>query len=176
MKNKMDFLHAYELAHELKSELADVCDHIEIAGSIRRKCDLIGDIEFVARPKYEIGEHDLFGIPTWKSMLWPRLDAMSAERKIVYTKTGNLYRQFLWPQVQVDLFTATAENWGWILLMRTGSADFSHRVARCLNREGFTSAGGNIIDTRDGRTVSTPSEQDVFRLAGMEWLEPKHRL
>lgn len=101
-KKKMDFTDAYELAHDLKRNLQGVCDSIEIAGSIRRRCPIVGDIEFVARPKFAPGDTDLFGIPTHINLLWPRLDAMAALGEISYRKCGDVYRQFIWRDVQEE--------------------------------------------------------------------------
>jgi DNA polymerase/3'-5' exonuclease PolX len=76
--------------------------------------------------------------------------------------------------IALDLFFATAENWGLIYAIRTGSADYSHRVLACgWVRNGYKSAFGML--TRDGVAVPVREERDLFRLAGVPWVDPEAR-
>ena len=114
-----------------------------------------------------------------RSPLPPYAQNASAETKleIEYLSTGKRYRKFVWQDIQVDFFTATPENWGWIFLIRTGSADFSHRMAKCLNRKGYTSAEGFVRKIQNPeKRIKTPDESDIFRLADVPWIEPKDRV
>ena len=51
---------AAKIAEDLASLLRPVCERVEIAGSIRRGCPTIGDIEIVVIPEIESGWADLF--------------------------------------------------------------------------------------------------------------------
>jgi DNA polymerase/3'-5' exonuclease PolX len=76
--------------------------------------------------------------------------------------------------IDVDLFTARPENWGLIYALRTGSAEFSHKVlAAGWVRQGYKSVDGML--TYNGREVPTPEEADLFRLAGVVWMHPEAR-
>jgi DNA polymerase/3'-5' exonuclease PolX len=155
---------ATAIAERIKAQLAPHCDRIEIAGSIRRRKNEVGDIEIVAIPKpYDVG---LFasGIAPIVTT-WPKV---RGELPCKYTQ-----RQ-LPDGIALDLFFATAENWGLIYAIRTGSADYSHRVLACgWVRNGYKSAKGML--TRNGVPVPVPEESDLFRLAGVPWVEPKAR-
>lgn len=122
--------------------------------------------------------------------LWETLDVMAGRG---YTKCGEKYRQFVYAlpgmaPIKVDLFTALPETWGWIFLIRTGSADFSHHVAKALNKAGYTSKDGAIhrgdlklVDGKwqleaVGQPIKTASEQDVFDLARIPFREPRQRV
>ena len=65
-------------------------------------------------------------------------------------------------------------NWGLIYAIRTGSADYSHRVLACgWVRNGYKSADGML--SRDGVAVPVREERDLFRLAGVPWVDPEER-
>jgi len=169
------------LALDLMGQLRESVERIEVAGSLRRQKVEVGDIELVAIPKLGLlrreTDTDIFGnqkvTDTTGSLLWLRLDGLVNR----FEKRGEKYRQFQWKGVQVDFFTAERGNWGWIYLVRTGSADFSHRVAATLNGRGYTSAMGYIRKKSQSisEPIETPEEEDVFRLAGMKWVDPVHR-
>lgn len=152
------------IAERIKAQLAPHCERIEIAGSIRRRKSDVGDIEMVVIPKpYDVG---LFasGIAPIVSA-WPKV---RGELPCKYTQ------RTLPDGIALDLFFATAENWGLIFAIRTGSADYSHRVLACgWVRNGYKSADGML--TRGGVALAVPEERDLFRLAGVPWVEPEAR-
>lgn len=181
-------------ADRLMSLLAPACERIAIAGSIRRRKREVGDIELLAIPKMR----DVLLTPPQKSlfeerpqskieshnMLWEVLDG-AADRIGEFVKRGPKYRQFFWNdahggRIQVDLFTAAEDNWGWAFLVRTGSAEFSHHVATQLNNQGYTSQDFRVhkMDAyrkATGNPIPTPHELDPFRLAKLDWIPPEGR-
>jgi len=155
---------AMTIAERVKTQLMPYCDRIEIAGSIRRHKPEVGDIEVVLIPKpYDIG---LFTsgialiVNTWTKV--------RGELPCKYTQ------RMLPDGIALDLFFATKKNWGLIYAIRTGSADYSHRVlARGWVRNGYKSANGML--SRNGVVVQVHEEHDLFRLAGVQWVEPEAR-
>lgn len=176
MKTSLPLAHMEEFAGELLRILRPHCERIAIAGSIRRQKAKCGDIELVAIPKIQCFP-DLLGDKIEVNEVWEHLDSLVPKLEIEYLSTGKRYRKFVWQDIQVDFFTATPENWGWIFLIRTGSADFSHRMAKCLNRKGYTSAEGFVRKIQNPeKRIKTPDESDIFRLADVPWIEPKDRV
>ena len=155
---------ATSIAERVKAQLAPHCARIEIAGSIRRRKADVGDIEIVAIPNpYDVG---LFasGIAPIVSA-WPKV---RGELPCKYTQ------RTLPDGIALDLFFATAENWGLIYAIRTGSADYSHRVLACgWRRNGYKSADGML--SLNGVAVPVREEWDLFRLAGVPWVDPEAR-
>ena len=156
---------ATAIAERVKALLAPHCDRIEIAGSIRRRKDDVGDIEIVAIPKpYDVG---LFasGIAPIVNQ-WPKV---RGELPCKYTQ------RTLPEGIALDLFFATPTNWGLIYAIRTGSAEYSHRVlAHGWSVRGFKSVEGVLYNSA-GRPVATPEEEDLFRLAGVPLVPPEQR-
>lgn len=172
----MNYEFALKMANQIKSELAPHCKRIEIAGSIRRKkADGIKDVEIVCIPKsYNVG---LFrsGIATVIEQ-WPKVkgDLPCKYTQRIYATHGNEI-------IKVDIFFATPENWGMILAIRTGSAEFSHKVlATAWSRKGYESREGilykeDILYNDRGNAVQIREEIDLFRLLGIDWVDPENR-
>lgn len=171
---------AERLAALVIADLTSVCDRIEIAGSIRRRQETVGDIELVAIPRYELA--GLFG-DMRQNALWAHL---TASDEYVFTKgdnpDGRYYQLALpdRPEMQVDLFLATPESWGWILLMRTGSAAFSTEILtrwkrlHGIPRDLQGSIDGRLVD-HHGRPVATPDEETIFRMLHVPFMPPERR-
>jgi DNA polymerase/3'-5' exonuclease PolX len=158
------YAEAYKVALEVLEQLKPHCERIEIAGSIRRKKAEVGDIEIVAIPKpYKTG---LFqsGIATvvdqWKKV--------KGELPCKYTQ------RVLPAGIKLDLFFAEEGNWGLVFALRTGSAEYSHKVlANGWVRQGFKSDGGYLF--RDGEKHEVREEKDLFKLVGVPYVEPESR-
>lgn len=160
----------YPLAAALNIALATVeqlrphCDRIEIAGSIRRRKEMVKDIEIVAIPKpYSTGLFES-GIATVVNQ-WAKVK-------------GDLpckYTQRILPEgIKLDLFLAEPGNWGNIFAIRTGPADYSHKIlaTRWVQR-GFKSVEGFL--SRAGKKYEMREEIDLFNLVGLPYVEPENR-
>jgi DNA polymerase/3'-5' exonuclease PolX len=156
---------AIQISERRMAELAPHCFRIAIAGSVRRRAPEVGDIEIVAIPKpYEV---NLFSsgiaavVQQWKKV--------KGELPCKYT------RRVLPDGIELDLFFATPRNWGYIIAIRTGSAEFSKRLAAGWCRYGMHGVDGMLVD-RDGREVVVREEKDLFDLAGMKFVPPEERV
>jgi DNA polymerase/3'-5' exonuclease PolX len=169
----MKLEHARLIAEELVKLLAPHCERIQIAGSIRREKPEVKDIEIVAIPKpYEIGLFES-GIATvvnrWQKIKG-ELPCKYTQRLIAPLRHDNV------GNIKLDLFFATPKNWGLILAIRTGSADYSHLVlAQGWVRKGYESIDGNLFHKTSKWERSIPEEKDLFALIGIDWAEPKER-
>lgn len=160
---------ALSVASRLVYDLQDTCERLEIAGSIRRRKEMVKDIELVVIPKEEI--QGLLAEPGRSQgfirtvMMWEKVkgDAM-----------GRYTQRRLPGGATLDLFVATPDNWGLILAIRTGSARFSHEVlAKAWVRAGYRSEGGVLM--KNGTPTYVREERDLFSLLGIPWIEPEGR-
>lgn len=164
---KYSYKEALKIALEVKELLEPHCIRIEIAGSIRRKKLEIGDIEIVAIPKpYSTGMFES-GIAAVVNR-WEKVKG-----ELEYGKTK--YTQRVLPEgIKLDLFFAEEGNWGSILAIRTGSADYSHYVlANGWVREGFKSEGGYLL--KEDEKFEVREEKDLFQMIGINYVEPEKR-
>jgi len=155
---------AEAIALKVLEQLKPYCIRAEIAGSIRRKKSEVGDIEIVAIPKpYSVG------------LLEDGIASVINKWQKVKGELPCKYTQRILPEgIKLDLFFAEEGNWGSVLAIRTGSADYSHRVlANGWVRQGFKSDGGYLF--RDGEKYEIREEMDLFKLIGVPYVGPECR-
>lgn len=173
-------------ADEVIKVLRPYCERIEVAGSIRRRCPDVNDIEVVYMLKRD--ESRAWGADQ-VTRLWLKI---CDTWKVVKGHRGGLYIRVRLKDVgiEVDLFQATRDNWGVIYAIRTGSADFSHKVlARTWSKMGYHSDGGILYEVIENKSAKCKTdildvahpiylreEEDVFRFLGMSWVPPEMRL
>jgi DNA polymerase/3'-5' exonuclease PolX len=166
-KNKRPYAEMIKVANEVLEELRPHCNRIEIAGSLRRKCEMIGDIEIVAIPKpYQTGlfEDGLAEVVN----KWEKVKG-----EMNYGQTKYTQRK-LKDGIILDLFFAEHGNWGSILAIRTGSSDYSRNVlASAWAARGYKSEGGYLISQE--KRYEVREEKDLFERIGLKYEEPENR-
>ena len=166
-KPRYKFEDVLPIAQEILKEIKPHCYRCQIAGSIRRGKDTIGDIEIVLIPKpYEIGLI-AFGLPTvlykWKS-----------ERGKLFPGECRYNRRKHPSGISIDFFLVKEHNWGYHLAIRTGSSEFStKKLGWRWSAMGFKGIDGDF--TYDGVVIPVREEMDFFRLLDMRWIEPRYR-
>jgi DNA polymerase/3'-5' exonuclease PolX len=168
----MELTHALAIAERVHAALAPFCDRLEIAGSVRRRTPQVKDLELVAIPKQVPA--DLFGA---ERQVDPAFCAVVTQWVKVKGEPTGKYTQRLLPEgLKLDLFMADADSFGLIYAVRTGSADFSHRVlATQWVKQGYKSHGGRLMRLRDGQVIPIREEAELFALLGLPWVEPPKR-
>lgn len=165
-KIKLPYSEMIVKAQWLKAQLEPFCERIEIAGSLRRKAEMVGDIELVMIPKpYQTG---LFadGIASIVNQ-WQKVKGELEYKKCKYS-------QRIVDGVKVDLFFAEHSNWGVILLIRTGDWEFSKKMLGYkLRQNGYRCEDGNVI--YNGIPISVPEEINMFQRCGVKYIEPENR-
>jgi DNA polymerase/3'-5' exonuclease PolX len=178
---------ATALATELVDLLRVFCARIEIAGSVRRRRPDIGDLELVVVPQMA-RRYDLFGEPAGVpvSMLDDRIAYVLETGALAPRLTdagqqrlGGKYKALVYQGMAVDLFITSPECWGVIYTIRTGPADFSHRLVTPRQQGGLLPnylrvREGRLVGT-DGQPLDTPSEESVFQAIGLPWIAPEDR-
>ncbi len=182
---------ALQAAKEICDALAPVCDRLIVAGSLRRRKAMVGDVEILFIPKLAhqpaLQQTDFLSepVPRYKNLAEETIQRLVTSVCIIQRK--NVNGSVAWgpknklglhvgTNVPVDLFTTTAANWFNYLVCRTGSAENNIRISNAALAqdwewhpydEGFSDAKGNIIPVR--------SERDAFALVGLDYLEPWDR-
>lgn len=167
---------AQVIAEMILGTLTPHCDRISVAGSVRRQKPEVKDIEIVCIPKTApaVG---LFGDLSNVERTQGFVDAVRSLGRIIKgNPIDGRYIQVSSPgAVQIDIFTASRDNWGLILAIRTGSADYSHHIlAKGWASRGYKAENG-MLHNRVGTPIVTPEEKDVFKIAMVPWTEPRQR-
>ena len=194
-----EYIKAKKWADRVMELLSPHCDIIHIAGSIRRECTYVKDIEIVCIPKKVFEATDLFGGGELKISKGFIDTVEQMKESIVKGKFGGRYMQvILRGGIKMDLFTPEKEDYYRQLAIRTGSADYSFKViangwtnlgwcgtsiglrrkSDCFairDKEGKKIVGWKCINNNGEHPPPWTSEESLFEWLGVRWVDPKYR-
>ncbi|TYP92046.1 hypothetical protein LX73_2292 [Fodinibius salinus] len=182
-KQKTPLREAALIAGYVQSNIEPMCKRFTIAGSIRRQEPYVGDIEIICIPK--VGNvappGELFPTEANKvihHIKMNRQEIVGDCRGYKINKGGNRYYQFMYLGMQVDLFMTTPKQWGRMLAIRTGPAEFTKKMARRWKDLGYKGVDGELVYT-DGKehrsTPKFPTEKSFFKFLRWDYIEPQNR-
>lgn len=185
---------AIEKAKAFVAEIEDSTDRLVVAGSLRRRLAMIGDVEIVCTPKIERVVGGLFAdqerdVDRLDARLQDLLECGDVEKRLDKNgvpRWGPTLKYAMFHGARVDLFSPDVERFGWILVLRTGPAAFSRQLVvprGNRTRDGRPGLLPQQIAPRDGwltrrvsgERIETREERDVFALFGLDYLEPWER-
>ena len=171
------------LADNLLMALSYACydNHLEIAGSLRRKRAWCHDIDLVAWPRYDQQGQvaDLFGELRIQQTFTARHLAEGISRLLdepFRIKANARLAHFVYQSVPVDIFFAEPDgsNYGALLQTRTGPAEFNIKLAALARDMGLYYKAGHGLYREDQR-VDDDTERGIFRALGLPWVDPAQR-
>jgi DNA polymerase (family 10) len=184
-KKKYPRAEALAVAKEFCDFLKPYCERLIVAGSLRRRKEMVGDVEILYVSKFTTEADGLFDSKQ-VSLVDRELDRLLKFR--VIAKRRNVNGSEMWgdknklamhvgTNIPVDFFRATEANWFNYLVCRTGGAENNTliAVAAQAKRWKWNPYGVGFTDER-GQLVPVKSERDVFELAGLPYKEPLERL
>ena len=158
---------ALEIVEELRSALPDgTIDRLEIAGSLRRWRETIGDLDILVVSQQPVMVMEAFRA---LSVVDDVIGAGDTKSSIVLTSG-----------LQVDLRVVEAQHWGAALQYFTGSQ--AHNVAVrelalkqgwSLNEYGLTATGKG--DGPEGEERFFTEEEDLYQFLGIDYVPPQMR-
>ena len=173
-KQRYPLAQAEAVAKELVVLLAPACEREPVvAGSVRRRSPTAGDVELVAIPKpsadaFYLDELDrvVYGLLT-DGRLTSRGAYGPKNKFLVHVASG----------IPVDIFTASVENFGRDLMIRTGPKDWNKKVMRrFLELGGHGHAYGPWAVSWDyGAWEAAPDEATMFGLLRWPYVQPGAR-
>lgn len=170
---------AMNVARRFLALIEPFTDKREIAGSVRRGCREVGDIEIVCTENPFNSLDNLFH-PKYPGLVI----------------NGSRLKRFKYPndKIQVELYIAQSYDYGRILAIRTGSSAFSHiKLAITWNRLGWcgTEHGlrrksqcvkkgskWTLLPEFKGKETKPPvfhNEVDFFEFLQIPWIPPHER-
>ena len=164
-RERIPLIEAYPMAEEvveyMKKEKS--IKEISVAGSLRRMKETIGDIDIlVAAEKKDWGRiHEHF-------VNYPEADKILAKGE---TKSSITLRNGR----QVDLRTVEPESWGAALQYFTGSKEHNIRIRDIAKEKGLKVNEYGVFRADTGKRLGGETEEEVYRLVGMEWIPPEIR-
>jgi len=154
---------ALELAEELVGALEAVPAVAEAAyaGSLRRMCETIGDIDLLVASADPVAVMEAFG----NLALVAEVPARGPTKAVDATITG----------VHVDLRVVAPEAWGAALLYFTGSKNHNIHLRRLAQRAGLKLSEYALERIDDGRVLASRTEEQVYEALGMAFVPPTLR-
>jgi len=157
---------AWQLADQLVAMLkrSKLCKKVEIAGSLRRRKETIGDIDLLATSDQAVEVMQLFcTAPGVERVLGKGLTKSS-----VILKAG----------IQADLRVVEPEVFGAALQYFTGSKEHNIRLRSLAQQKGITiNEYGAFEGTPEnkGKRIAAATEEDVYAAVGVPWMAPELR-
>ena len=152
---------AFSIAEELKSYLAvsSAVEKIEIAGSLRRRKETIGDIDILiasSRPQ-EVGK---------RFLAYPHIKKVLAEGETKYSFITSF-------NLQVDLRIVDKRSFGAALLYFTGSKDFNISLRRIAQEQGYKINEYGIFSLGPSlKKLGGEKEKEIFNFLKMRYIPP----
>jgi len=157
------------LALEIISAIEPYCLRAQIAGSIRRRKDTVNDIDIVVEPKLQ----------SWIQIIKEIRREFDAVTEKQGAKLATLYVPFTSKQdqgyVQVDLYRASKNTWGILLLIRTGSAKHNIYLCNLAIKKGYRLAYSKGLLNEKGEIIASKTERHVFQALGLDYISPEDR-
>lgn len=175
---------ARAIAEWLIDRLGPACENIVIAGSLRRERPFVGDVEILFIPRKRTEPVDMFA--TKEVDLTDQVfDMLLAEGSIRKRRSSN--GNVVWGAknklaefhngMPVDFFATTEENWWVSLVVRTGSKETNLKLTTGANKmlRSLNAYGCGVTSKRTGQVLQAHSEEEVFALCGVPYLDPSSR-
>jgi len=164
----MELKTAQVLSSEIVEILKPHCKpgFILVVGSIRREKPIVRDLDIVL-------------IPSNQGALAVALNNLGEKMK-----GGQKMVQRRYKGVQVDIYIADEKTWPTLVLIRTGSKE--HNIKLCARARGLDMklhADGSGIEYQEAREggegqwhrIAPTSEADIFRILGLQYIDPRKR-
>ncbi|HEY2670335.1 MAG TPA: DNA polymerase/3'-5' exonuclease PolX [Rugosimonospora sp.] len=154
---------AADVAREIVAALGTVpgVQRIDVAGSLRRMRETIGDVDILAASDDPAPLMDAFaGLP-----LVAEIIVRGPTKTSIRTAAG----------LQVDLRVIAPQAWGAALQYFTGSQAHNIRIRERAVRAGLTLSEYGLFRVRDGELVASETEEEVYRRLDLPWIPPTLR-
>ena len=137
----------------------DSYERWEFAGSVRRRKPEVADLDHVVIPRFgDVPGDGLFAEPVRVNLFFHAMDRLVAAGEITRAvkqtaagpreKWGEKSRGCSLDGFGHDVWTADPWNWGSVLAIRTGPAEFAQALVLGLQRKGFWNNGRDVWNKR----------------------------
>ena len=136
-------------------------EKIDIAGSLRRKKETIGDLDILTSSEFPDEVMDYF-------VKYPSVQRVLLKGN---TKTSVLLNDGL----QVDLRVVKKESYGSALQYFTGSKEHNVKIRSIAIKKGFKLNEYGLFDKNTGEYVVGNTEEEIYNTLGLSYIEPELR-
>jgi DNA polymerase (family 10) len=141
-------------------------DAIETAGSARRRCDTVGDLDLLVTSRDPRRVIETFVRMHGVERVLAAGDTKASVELAVEGHAAGL---------QVDLRVVEPEAYGAALQYFSGSKDHNVRLREIAQRKGLKISEYGVFDERTGQRRAGASEAEVYAAVGLPWIPPELR-
>jgi DNA polymerase (family X) len=149
LKGKVSQEVALVIAEELAKELPDT----QIVGSLRRGCEVVGDVDLLTTSQEAMGLFHMLVDEVF----------VKGDAKVSARKGG----------IQIDLNFTTVEAMGSALLHHTGSAQFNVFTRSRAKRHGYSLSQHGLF--KGNELLASATEEEILGLLDMTWYLDRSR-
>ncbi|MDD5649468.1 MAG: DNA polymerase/3'-5' exonuclease PolX [Candidatus Nanoarchaeia archaeon] len=152
---------AYPLSQSLISEIKNIkyVDKVEIAGSLRRRLETIGDFDILItskNPNYVVSEF-----------------IKLKDVKKILVKGNTKVSVLLKNDVQCDLRIISEEKYGSALLYFTGNKDHNINLRKIAIKKGYKLSEYGLF--KNDKVIASRTEKEIYNKLGFQYIEPELR-
>ena len=154
---------ALDIAEEIKDRLKKInyVDKVEVAGSLRRRKETIGDIDILITAKNAQKVIDLFT----KMGDVEQVLAQGPTKSSVRLREG----------IQSDLRVLPEKIYGAALLYFTGSKQHNIVLRKIAIKKGMKLSEYGVFDKKTNKLLAGKTEEDCYKKLGLRYIEPEIR-
>jgi DNA polymerase (family X) len=140
---------------------------VEIAGSLRRKKEIVRDIDIVAASAHPVQVMNWFTTQPFVSQITSKGDTKSS----ILLTSG----------LQADLRIVPEKQFGYALCYFTGSKEHSIKVRQIANKHGWSLSEYDLSSEDPKKKAPLihlkhgPSEEEIYKILGMQYIPPELR-
>jgi DNA polymerase/3'-5' exonuclease PolX len=187
---------AYDIGYRFGLLFQGRFDRWQMAGSIRRQCALVGDVEHVVIAK--MLPHPVKPI----NMVWQALDRLLIDGRITKAeygepdpdvpqppptlfgaaapkasyRWGEKFRGVMFEGIRHEISIVDRQSWGSMLTIKTGPREFSKHMVTVLKQGGrYRHEDGYVRYAGSDDIRACPEETDFFQLCNVPFIPPERR-
>jgi DNA polymerase (family 10) len=166
VEDRMLLWHAMEAGNKVLNEFRKMKEvkEAELAGSLRRKKETIGDIDILISSD----EKNRKKIIT-KFVSLPFTKEVLAKGD---TKASVILKDF---NKQVDVRIINPDEWGSALLYFTGSKEHNVQLRTIAREKGYKISEYGLFDAKTDKRIAGSTEEEIYNKLGFEWIPPEMR-
>ena len=136
----------------------------ELAGSLRRMKETIGDIDIIIAVRTGFGNR-----------IVKNFTALPAVSEVIVAGATKASVRLGSPDIQVDIRIVNEDEYGSALLYFTGSKEHNIRLRTLAKEKGLKINEYGLYEMTTGRRIAGETENSIYRILGMEFIEPEMR-
>jgi DNA polymerase (family 10) len=166
VEDRMLLWHALEAGNIVLDEFRKIKEvkQVELAGSLRRKKETIGDIDILVTSDVKDRKKIIS-----KFISLPFIREVLAKGD---TKASVIIKDF---NKQVDVRIVNPDEWGAALLYFTGSKEHNVHLRTIAREKGYKISEYGLFDAITEKKIAGTTEEEIYKKLGFEWIPPEMR-